>query len=236
MRDISRYATEGNAQRPDIMSTRPLPPARVPPGLTASKIRLCDEMRLLFGILACLPGLPLLAAKDKPAASYAIPLPPKPDFAALDWLAGEWAGRIGGKTPQGDVHLYVSYDLDQRFMILREQLSMAATKTVPASSETWMGVLSAAPAGSGYVLRVFSSTGFVSRYQVTASGEQIYFNPEGGERPLPGWLFRRTIQRLNAVQFSETVQAAPANKPFFEYYTAKLSRVIPSKQPSPAPK
>ncbi len=183
-------------------------------------------MRPLFLALLCLVRPASLAAKEKPPTTYSIPLPPKPDFATLDWLVGEWAGKTVGSGPQGDIHLSVSYDLEKRFMILREQISLPPTKTTPAWSETWMGVLSSSRSGSGFVLRSFSTTGFVVRYRVTVEGTRIYFNPEGGQPP-PGWLFRRVIQGVDLTQFSETVQAAPTNRPFFDYYTARLTRVIP---------
>ncbi len=186
-------------------------------------------MRPIFLVLLCLLRPASLATKEKPPTAYSISLPPKPDFAALDWLVGEWTGKtLEGGAP-GVLRLWVSYDLDKRFMIWREQISFAPTKTTPASSETWMGVLGASPSGSGFILRSFSTRGFVIRYRVNAEGTGVYFNPEGGEQSPPGWLFRRVIQRLDGAQFNETVQVAPANKPFFDYYTAKLTRVTPTK-------
>jgi len=185
--------------------------------------------RLCLGlVLVVAPGF--CAAKEKPPATYSIPLPPKPDFSALDWMVGEWAGKTTGKGPQGEVHFSASYDLDQRFMILREEVSFTATSTVPASKEACIGVLSRAP-GSGFILRWFSATGFITRYRLSVNGGEISFNQEGGDNPPPGWLFRRLIQHPDPSQFIETVQVAPENRPFFEYYSAKLTRVLPPKLP-----
>lgn len=138
---------------------------------------------------------------------------------------GEWVGKTAGRGPRGEVRLSVAYHLEKRFMVFREEISLPATKNVPATNESWMGVLGASRSDSGFVLRVFSSTGFVTRYRVTVEGTEIGFNPEGGEQPPPGWLFRRVFVRLSDAEFSETVQAAPPNKPFFDYYTAWLIRV-----------
>lgn len=168
-----------------------------------------------------------IQAKEKPPAIYTIPLPPRPDFAALDWLVGEWAGKTIGRDSPGEIRLSVAYDLDQRFMIFRVEVALPASKTAPAANESWMGILSGSPSGTGFVLRTFSSTGFMARYRVTVDGAEIRFHPEGGEEPPPGWLFRRVWQRLGDTEFNETVQVAPPNKPFFDYYTAKLVRKPP---------
>jgi hypothetical protein len=88
-----------------------------------------------------------------------------------------------------------------------------------------MGILGASPDGVGYILRTFSSTGFIARYRVMVEGPEIRFNPEGGEKPPPGWLFRRLIQRTGVGELSDDVQVAPPGKSFFDYYSAKLSRV-----------
>lgn len=173
-------------------------------------------------------GQSFLLAKEKQPATYSIPLPPKPDFTALDWIVGEWAGTTAGKERQVDVRFSASYDLDQRFMILREEVSFAATKTAPASKETSMGILSASK-DSGFVLRWFSATGFITRYHVAVDGTEIFLNQEGGDNPPPGWLFRRLIRHPDPSQFVETVQVAPANRPFFDYYTVTLTRVLPAK-------
>src|SRR5690242_11490412 len=71
-------------------------------------------------------------SKEKPAAVYKIQAPPKPDFARFGWLEGEWAGKIGAKEPTGNIHFSAGYDLDQRFMTFREELSFDATKNAPA--------------------------------------------------------------------------------------------------------
>jgi hypothetical protein len=78
---------------------------------------------------------------------------------------------------------------------------------------------------SGFLLRTFSSTGFITRYRVTVEGAETHINPEGGESPPPGWLFRTVIKRTDPQELVETVQAAPPNKSFFDYYTAKLIRI-----------
>ena len=162
--------------------------------------------------------------KEKPPTTYSIPLPPLPDFSRLDWLVGEWSGKTGDQKPQGDVHLNISYDLGKRVMVFRESVSIPAANSVPATSETWIGILTPDNAGAGYILRVFSSTGFVTRFRVTAQEAEIQFNPEGGGQPPPGWLFRRKLTRTDTDAMTETVEASPPQKPFFEYFTAKLTR------------
>lgn len=168
--------------------------------------------------------------KEKTPATYSIPLPPLPDFSQLDWVIGEWSGKTGEQKPQGDIHLKASYDLEKRVVVFRESVSLPATTAIPAVGETWMGILTADRPGAGYILRVFSSTGFVTRYRVTTEGAGIQFNPEGGEQPPPGWLFRRKLMRTDTDAMTETVQASPPQKPFFDYFTAKLTRA----QPDPA--
>lgn len=165
---------------------------------------------------------------------HRIPLPPLPDFGTLDWLVGEWTGKTSDSNPQGEVRLAVSYDLEKRFMVFREHVQLAATASVPETSETWMGILSADPSGTGFRLRVFSDTGFITRYGVTVEEASVYLNPEGGEEPPAGWLFRRTLKRTNVGELTETVQVAPPNKAFFDYYSAKLTRTAPSAS-GPAP-
>jgi hypothetical protein len=182
-------------------------------------------MRTTSLLVLCLLGSGLLPAKEKPPTTYTVPLPPPPDFSALEWLVGDWAGKTLAPGPPGEVHLNVSIALEKRFMIFRQDVSLAATKTAPASKESWMGILSADRAASGFILRTFSSTGFLTRYRVTADGPRINFHPEGGEQPPPGWLFRRILQKSGPHEFTETVQAAPPNKPFFDYYTVKLTRL-----------
>ena len=185
-------------------------------------------MRALCLAVALLLGPGLLMAKEKQPATYEIVLPPKPDFSPLDWMVGEWTGKMTGNGPQGEVHFSAAYDLNQRLLILREEVSMAATKTVPALKENFLGVLSGEPS-SGYVLRWFSTTGFITRYRLSVNGPEISLNQEGGDNPPPGWLFRRLIRHPDPSQFIETVQVAPTNRPFFDYYTAKLTRVLPPK-------
>ncbi len=191
-------------------------------------------MRLFLLALACLLGPALVAAKEKPANSYAIRLPPKPDFSGLDWMLGEWQGKTTGRSPEGEVRLSVAYDLDRRFIVFREGVSLPRTATAPATNEAWMGILSASPADKTFFLRSFSSTGFITSYRVTVDGGEIRFNPEGGELPPPGWLFRRVVRRAGPGEFSETVQAAPPDKPFFDYYTAKLTRIVATEKPGAA--
>ena len=173
---------------------------------------------------------PVCFAKDKPPQQYQIPIPPPPDFSSFNGLEGQW---VGTSRPAGEVRLAISAELDKHFLIFHGEVSLASTATVPASKESWMGILSAVPAGDGFTLRVFSSTGFMSRYHVTVNGTEISFNPEGGESTPAGWLFRRTWLRTGPDAFTESVQAAPPGKPFFDYYTVTLSRVVP--QPSPSP-
>jgi len=123
--------------------------------------------------------------------------------------------------------LKVSYDLEKRVAIFRESVSLPATNDIPAVTETWMGILTADRPGTNYTLRVFSTTGFVTRYRVTIEGAEIQFNPEGGEEPPPGWLFRRNLLRTDTDAMTESVQVAPPQKPFFDYFTAKLTRAQP---------
>lgn len=175
------------------------------------------------------------AGKGKQPSTYTIPLPSQPDFSALSWLIGDWAGPTTGKGTQGDVHLTLSYTLDKRFVLIKEEVSLPASQTAPALHETWMGFLGANPSGPGLVLHAFSSTGFIMRYHVSADENQVRFDPEGGANPPPGWLFRREITRLAPGFFSETVRVAPPGASFFEYYSAKLTQVIASKSSSLAP-
>jgi len=91
--------------------------------------------------------------------------------------------------------------------------------------ESWLGILTSDRAGGGFLLRTFSSTGFFTRYRVTVEGQETDINPEGGEQPPPGWLFRTVIKRTDPQKLVETVQVAPPTKSFFDYYTAILSRV-----------
>jgi len=182
--------------------------------------------------LLLVPGL--ILAKEKQPATYSIVLPPKPDFSALDWLVGEWTGKLTGNGPQGEVHFSAAYDLNQRLMILREEVWFVATKTVPAVKEDSLGVLSG-ERSSGFFLRWFSTTGFITLYRLSVNGPEISLNQEGGDNPPPGWLFRRLIRHPDPSQFIETVQVAPANRQFFDYYTATLTRVLPPKVSTASP-
>src|SRR5208337_4403768 len=184
-----------------------------------------DAMTAIILALAYFVGAAPLAAKEKPPTTYQIPLPPKPDFSELDWLVGEWTGSTTDRRAPGEIRLSVSYELDNRVMLLRGEASFQATKTSPAMKESWMGVLTSDRGIDGFLLCTFSSTGFITRYRVTVEGAETHINPEGGEQPPPGWLFRTIIKRTDLKEFVETVQAAPPNKSFFDYYTAKLSRV-----------
>jgi hypothetical protein len=175
-----------------------------------------------------------MAAKEKPRERYVIPVPPAPDFKALDWLVGDWTGKTTGRSAPGEIRLSVNYDLDKHFMVFREEVSLSATKSAPASKESWLGILSPNREGAEFVLRAYSSNGFIARYGVTVDGEEIRWNPEGGEETPPGWLFRRLIDRTNDTEFTETVQVAPPAKAFFEYYTAKFTRVEQPEKPAPA--
>ncbi len=203
-----------------------------PGGATAPASRLA---RALILALACAFVGATAAAKEKPSVQYQIPLPAPPDFSALDWLLGEWTGKTLANSPAGDVRLSISLDLEKRVLLFRGEVSLAATQTVPATKESWLGILSADPGRAGFTLQVFSSTGFITRYRVTVEGPQVRLNPEGGDRPPPDWLFRRVLERIGPGEFTETVQVAPPAKPFFDYYTAKFARVPPPAKPNPAP-
>ena len=182
-------------------------------------------MTAIILALACFVGAAPLVAKEKPPTIYQIPLPPKPDFSAVDWLVGEWTGSTTDRRAPGEIRLSVSYELDHQVMLLRGEASFQATKTSPAMKESWMGVLTSDRGAVGFLLHTFSNTGFITRYRVTVEGPETHINPEGGEQPPPGWLFRTVIKRTDPQEFVEIVQVAPPNKSFFDYYTAKLSRV-----------
>ena len=191
------------------------------------------RLRVLIPALICALFCATLAAKDKPPVQYQIPIPAAPDFSALDWLQGRWTGKTTLPSPPGDLQLTVSPDLEKHFVVLRGEVSLAATATVPATRDSWMGIISAE--GTSFILRVFSSTGFITRYRLIIEGAEIHLNPEGGDAPPPGWLFRRIWSRTGADEFAETVQAAPLGKAFFGYYSAKFSRVPPPAKTGPAP-
>ena len=193
-------------------------------------------MKRVCRILVIVLSTASLTAKQKPPRAYTISLPPRPDFSHIDWLVGDWKGKTMGRGPEGQVQLSVAYTLDKRFMLLRETVFLAATKTSPALHEEWMGILSSGRSGASFELRVYSSSGFITLYNVTATEGEIHFNPAGGDRPAPGWLFRWTINRAAPGVCSETVEAAPPQSPFFNYYSADLSRVpLSSPSASPAP-
>lgn len=199
------------------------------------------RVRALILTLFCAMGVVAAAAKDKPPVQYQITTPTPPDYSAFDWLQGQWAGKTIANSPPGEEELSVSSDLNKRFLVFRGTLSLAATSTVPAMKESWLGILSPSPDGNGFVLRKFASTGFITRYRLTVNEPELELSPEGGDSPPPGWLFRLTWARTGPDELTETVQAAPPGKAFFDYYAAKLSRVLPHKTspkttpPVPAP-
>lgn len=192
-------------------------------------------MRALILTLFCALAGATLPAKDNPPVQYKISIPTPPDFRALDWLRGQWTGKTAANGPPGDAKLTVSPDLGNHFLIFRGEVSLAATPTVPATNESWMGILSAGPDATQFILRLFSSTGFITRYRLIVEGAEVRLNPEGGDAPPPGWLFRRIWARTGTDEFSETVQVAPPGKAFFDYYTAKFARVTSPPKTSPAP-
>lgn len=184
--------------------------------------------QLIMLLLLMSPGAVMAQGANSPPKlqpkTYSIPLPPKSDFSAFDWLIGEWSGKTAPKGPQGDVHLSVASELGGRFLVFRETVTLAATDSTPAEDEFWMGVLGAGKADHEFTLRVYSSTGFMTQYRVTAQKAEIRFMPEGGEAPPPGWLFRRVIARSAPDELTDTVEAASPDGPFFQYYSAKLTR------------
>jgi len=188
-------------------------------------------MRTMLVFLMLLCGSAAAVGKDKPPVVHRIPLPARPDFSELDWLAGEWAGKTTEKSPAGEISLSISFDLDQRYLIFRGEEKLVATPSLPEYKESWLGVLTQDPAGGGFILRAFSDTGFMTRYRATVAAGTVTFNPEGGEQPPPGWLFRRIFQRTDVGELLVTLQAAPPQKPFFDYYSAKLTRAAPSVAP-----
>lgn len=175
----------------------------------------------------------LLAAREKQSSTYRIPLPPKPDFSSLEWMIGQWTGQMSRRSPQGKIHLSVSFDLGRQVMIFREKISLAATGEFPANNESSIGILSGAPSGNAFRFVVYASTGFITRYRVTVAGQEIDFTPDGGPQPLPGWLSRRIIERGDVDQFIETFQLAPPLKSFFDYYTAAFTRESKPQNPKP---
>jgi len=177
--------------------------------------------------LACLVGAAPVDSKEKSPTVYQIPLPDRPDFSAVDWLVGDWSGNTTDPKTQGELHLSVSYQLDKHVVLFRSETTLRAPKTSAPTKESWLGVLTQDRRAGGFVLRMFSSTGFITRCRLTVDGPDTHINPEGGDQPPPGWLFRTVIKRTNPQEFVETVQVAPPNKGFFDYYTAKLNRLTP---------
>jgi hypothetical protein len=177
-------------------------------------------------IVACCVVLApaLLFARQKNPTIYTIPLPPKPDFSSLQWLLGDWSGKTTGTKPGGDVHMSVSYALNQRFLEIQGDVSLPATKAAPATHESWVGMLSQGAAPGAFTLRLFTSHGFMTRYEVTVADRQVLFNPQGGPLPPQGWLFRWKFAQLGPGQCTEMVEVAPPEKSFFNYYSATLSR------------
>ncbi|MGH9378468.1 MAG: hypothetical protein ACRD1I_06685 [Terriglobia bacterium] len=183
--------------------------------------------------LFCVLGSGQLSASEKTPDAYTIQLPPQPNYSGFEWLVGDWTGKTIGKGPQGEVLLSVAYELGKRFMIFREEVSLPATKAAPSSHESLMGILSV-NAGGGFEMNLYSSSGFVSHYFVTARHGEIDFLPDGGSLPPPGWLFRRVFRHTNPEQCVESVAVAPPQQAFFNYYTANLSRVTPATAASAA--
>ncbi len=179
--------------------------------------------------------LPQLAlARHKAPPTYAIPIPGPPNFSPLAWLVGRWRGQITGPGQRGQLRWTVQYGAGRRVIVLRERLSLQAARTAPATQRSWLGILMEPRARPPYVLRVFTSTGFLIRYTVMAEGPEIRFNFSGGDPAPAGWLFRRSIQRTGEAAFVETVQVAPPGHPFFDYYKAQFTR-LPSSRPATAP-
>ena len=181
------------------------------------------------GLLASVAAL----GKDKKPDTYTIPLPSKPDFSALNWLVGEWTGKMTDKSPAGEVRMTVSTDLGGRFMVLREEIRFDETQDMPGEEESWMGILSPGRGKDTFTLRTFSSRGFIYRHGVKVDGDEIHFNPEGGDQTPAGWLLRRALVRTGDAGIKETVQVAPPDRSFFDYYSAELHRVSsPGEKPS----
>ena len=188
-------------------------------------------------LLACVVALTAgwLFARQKNPTIYTIPLPPKPDFSSLQWLIGDWSGKTAVKKLAGDVHLSVAYTLQQRFLKIQGDVSLPATKTAPATHESWVGMLSQGSSPGAFTLRLFTSNGFMTRYQVTVTGSQVLFNPQGGPLPPQGWLFRWVFAQVGPDACTEAVDVAPPGKSFFSYYSANLSRIAAANSAVPAP-
>lgn len=196
----------------------------------------CSCRFLLLLVIAASPAI--AAQKDRKPVTYTIPLPPKPDFSALDWIIGEWAGHTTdlktGKDSDGTLHLTLSYALDKRFVRISEEISLPAADSTPAVRESWLGFIGASASGQGFTLRAFSSKGFVTEYHISATPTQLRFDPEGGAIPPPGWLFRRVISSLGPRYFQETVEVAPPGGAFFSYYSGKVTAVLKGTSQAPA--
>ncbi|HEX5482882.1 MAG TPA: hypothetical protein VFZ08_09690 [Terriglobia bacterium] len=178
----------------------------------------------LLLLLFLLVGIPVLASQKAPK-TYRLATPPEPNYKSIDWLVGSWVGKTTSPGAQGQVLLTVGYELGKRFLMLRQEVSLSATDSVPATHEGFMGVLNGGATGGAFNLNLYSSTGFVMHYRVTAKDGQIVFQPEGGIVPPEGWLFRWTIIHTGAGHCVERVDVAPPGKSFFEYYSATLSQV-----------
>lgn len=196
---------------------------------TPHRVRIRSGMLLgaLIVAMICWPGGGWLVGKEKPPIQYQISIPTPPDFSALDWLQGRWSGKTISNGVPGEVQLSITPDLEKHFLIFRGEVSLAATPNVPATKESWMGILSASPDHSGFILRMYSSRGFMTRYRMTVDEPEVRLDPEGGDNPPPGWLFRRIWARTGPDEITETVQAAPPGKAFFDWYAAKLTRLPP---------
>jgi hypothetical protein len=187
---------------------------------------------LVFALAFTLAAAAAGPKDEKPPVQYHIQIPAAPDFSGLNWLIGDWVGKTAPNGPSGEVKLSVNSELEKHFLILHYDVSLAATPTVPAVKESWLGILSPAPNTATYILRSYASTGFITRYRVTTDGPELDLNPEGGEAPPPGWLFRMTWTRSSPDEFTETVHVAPPGKAFFDYYTARFTRVVPTTKPA----
>lgn len=190
-------------------------------------------MESVFLLILILLVPAVLVAREKQPPTYSIPLPPKPDFSSVAWMVGNWTGQMVKHSRPGEIHLSVLYELDRRIMVFREQVSLAATQEAPATKESSIGILSPSPSGNSFLFQVYFSTGFISRYRVTVDGPEIDFTPDGGSQPPPGWLTRRIIQRSDIDGFTETVQLAPPQKSFFNYYTAAFIRQPAARRSKP---
>jgi hypothetical protein len=197
-----------------------------------SQVELMRKL-LVLAFLWTLICASVLAAAEKTPNTYTIQIPPEPNYSSIDWLVGNWVGKMAGKEPQGQVLLSVSYELGKRFLLLREEVSLFPTKSAPATHESLMGIFRATPPDNSFDLTLYSSNGFVTRYRAVIKDAEIDFNPAGGALPPPGWLFRRVLIHTNPGQCIERVEVAPPGKSFFTYYTADLHRITSQSAPPP---